>query len=400
MLDSILQAVLLSFIVASASGTAQANTVFAGNIKLIEGVTESEYVKIIRPGFTKILAGKPGDAIFEGDTIKTDKGVKVQIELSDQTIISIAPNGNLQIAGYMAERPVARRNTVFKVMKGTMRFIISKLFKSDGSGERSWKDSAVTIETLNAVAGVRGTDFFTVIGEADVEFSVIDGVVGVRSARPGGNGEVLVGANQMSITKMGGKPGRPEALSAGRRELLLRMTTLDKAMSLMNDKLDKALTKKKKYDKNAIKRDLAAGKPLSTVIDNAVASGMPIGEVICATIDAGVNPGIVVYTCIQEGYSASKVVETAITCGVAPNVVFISAVSAGADQQAVITGAEGAGMPPATIAGTLTNATVMDLVTISTIVAAIPVTPSTVLPPVVVPIGGGGGTPSASPYVP
>src|SRR5574340_1255496 len=113
-----------------------ANTVFAGNIKLAEGVTPAEYVKIVRPGFTQILAGKPGDALFEGDTVKTGEGVKTQLEPSDQTLITLAPNSILQIKGYMTEPMAARRNTVMKVPRGTVRFIVAKLFRSNDNGER------------------------------------------------------------------------------------------------------------------------------------------------------------------------------------------------------------------------------------------------------------------------
>lgn len=391
--------VLLSALLQHA-GQVHGTTVFAGNIKLVQGVTESSYVKILRPGFTKILVGKPGEALFEGDTIKTDAGVKAQIELTDQTVISLAPGSNLKIAGYMAERTASRRNTVFKALQGTIRFVVSKIVRSNGDGGRKWKDSSVTVETLNAVAGVRGTDFFVTPGEQDVEFAVLEGVVGVRSVMAGGNGEILVGANQKSLTRMGGRAGRAEPLSPERREQLRRMTTLEKAMSQLNAALAKALAAKKKYDSGAIARDLAAGKPLSAVIDRAVEAGVPIEDIIAAAIDAGANRGLVVYTCIQEGQVASTVVEAAIETGVPLNVVFIAAVSAGADQQAVITGAEGAGISPEAIAGTLASTTIVAPDTIGSITPEMPTTPGAVMPPAVITIGGGGGTPSASPYVP
>lgn len=381
-------------------GEVLANTIFAGNVKLVEGVNESEYVKIMRPGLRGPRPAKPGDALFEGDTVKTGNGVKTLIELTDHTIITIAPNSSLQIAGYLLDRPASRRNTVMKVLKGTLRFVVAKAFKVNGSGlETAWKDSAVTIEAMNAVAGVRGTDLFMIQEGDATEVAVLEGVVAVHSGRPGGNGQVLLGANQLSRIPLGKKPGAAEALSPERRDTLMQSTVLQQAMSNLDEALGKKLSAKKKYDKDAIMRDLAAGKPLADVIDKAVEAGMPLDEVIAATMDAGANPAIIVYTCVQEGYTPSLVVEAAITCGVPVQTVFTAANSAGADQQSLIAGAQGAGIPPSDIAGALTDATVSPLQTLSTL-------PSggdtlSVLPPAPLPIGAsGGGTPSASPYKP
>src|SRR5512143_53580 len=69
-----------------------AQDLFAGNIKAVETPSAASVVKIIRTGFSGVLAGKPGDAVFAGDTLKTGPGVKAQIELSDATVIVLGPN--------------------------------------------------------------------------------------------------------------------------------------------------------------------------------------------------------------------------------------------------------------------------------------------------------------------
>lgn len=380
-----------------------ASTVFAGNIKLVEGVSKTEYVKVIRPGFTKILEGKPGDAVFEGDTIKTGAGMKAQIDLSDHTVITLAPNASLQISGYLADRATARRNSVFRALKGTIRFVVAKIFKSPGNDRQTWKHSSVTIETISAVAGVRGTDLFASVLDGEVEFAVLEGVVSVRGSQFDTTGEVFLGENQVSRTKAGGRPGPAELLSPDRRNVLKNETTLVKPISRASGDARTKNAKTRKYEKEDIERDLAAGTPLNTLMDKAVESGMTIEEFTAAAIDAGANPAAVVYIGIQEGYSPGAIVEAAIESGAPAQDVFSAALSSGADQQSVISGSQEAGLSAGDIAGALTNTTTTDL-SATNVATPESITPTTIIPPVLMPISGGatggGGTPSASPYIP
>ncbi len=381
--------------------SASANTTFAGNIKIIEGETPAEYVKIVRPGFTKILSGKPNDALFEGDTIKTGNGVKVQLELSDQTLISLAPNSNIQLKGYMAVKTESRRNSVLRLLKGTARFIVAKLFRVNGNGERPWSHTSVTIETINAVAGVRGTDLFVSSEGNETEVAVLEGAVAVKSTDIRFYGEVYLGQNQVSRTQWGNAAGEATQLPEERKELLLKMTTV--SMNSASQRGEDAGKKhlKLKYDKNAIARDLAAGIHLSKIIDSAVESGMPLEEVIPALMESGALPAVVIYTCIQEGFPVSKIVETAILAGTPADTVVTASLSAGADQQLIIVGLQMANISSADIALLLANASAIDYMSLSGAESGSP-TPSSVLPDAPLSIGGsaGGGTPSASRYKP
>jgi hypothetical protein len=395
--------VLLALISAPGTGVpkrAWADMTVAGNIKLVEGITLSEALKIVRAGYGSIMPGKPGDAVFIGDAIKTGERVKVKVELSDNTVVTVAPDSAVQISGLHLDRGTTTRKVVLKVLKGTVRFTVSGMFRQGpGAAETPWKDSSVTIETVNAVAVLRGADVIVTVSSADVEFAVLEGVIGVRSSQPGSKDEVVLRENQVSRTGKGGSPGPAGNLAPERRELLARRTTLEKGVAELTA-VPAPVRRAKPYTQNDVARDIAAGLTLSETIDKAVENGMLPEEAVGAVINAGVSADAVVYTAIQEGYSPSKVVQSAIGRGAPSALVFSAALAAGADRQQVIEGAQAAGMPPTAIAGSMASAMSGDLRSPGTSGAA-GARPLAVLPLATIPIGGGGGgTPSASPYKP
>jgi len=377
---------------------------FVGNVKLVESKDPAQYPRIVRIGYSALIPAKPGDAVFLGDTVKTGEDVRAQILLSDGSNVIIAPNSSVQMKGHLVDREQGTRNSVMKALKGTVRFMISKVFKPHSAGsELKWKDSNVTIEAQNAVAGVRGTDFAVTSGENDTEIAVFEGAVSVRSSSSSVNGAIMLGADQVTSVKKGRSPEPPSALSPARRESLGRLTTLVNPRSAANGANNGAPKKTAKYSDKDIARDLAAGLSLGAVMDNAVESGMPIGQVVNAVDDAGVNPYNVVYTAIVEGYSTKEVVFAAVTHGAPLSVVAAAAIAAGADKQMVISGARDAGAPPNAIAAAIANGSAPGAPAYGSAFPAA-TTPSTVIPASPVRIGGGGGAPPstkrASPYKP
>lgn len=377
---------------------------FVGNVKLVESKDPAQHPHIVRMGYSAILDIKPGDAVFLGDTVKTGEDIKAQIQLSDGSIVIVAPNSVIQMKGHLVDRERGTRNSVMQALKGTIRFMISKVFKPHATGpEMNWKESNVTIETHNAIAGVRGTDFVVTSGMDDSEIAVFDGAVSVKSSSSSVNGGIMLGADQFTTVKKGKSPEPASALSPARKESLIGLTTLVNPRSAENNAKDGASKKKAKYTDKDIARDLAAGLSLGAVMDKAVELGMPIEQVTTSMIDAGVHPSNVVYTAITEGYSAKQVCCAAIEHGAPLSVVAAAALGAGADRKTVIAGAREAGVPPAAIAAAIANVSSPGgpvygsaLSQGSTPVVAIPAPP-----PVIG--GGGGGTPStqpASPYRP
>ena len=377
---------------------------FVGNVKLVESPDPAQHPHIIRVGYSALLDIKPGDAVFLGDTVKTGDDIKAEIHLSDGSTVIIAPNSSIQMKGHLVDREQGVRNSVMRALKGTIRFMITRVFRPHAAGsEIKWKDSNVTIETQNAVAGVRGTDLTVTNGEHDTEIAVFEGAVSVKSASSSVNGAVMLGANQVTSVTKGKSPAPASALSPARREFLINLTKLVNPRSASKGQNGKAQKKIAKQSDKDVARDLAEGISIGAVMDKAVESGMPIEQVVAAMLDAGVNPSVVVYTAIQEGYSAKPVITAAVENGAPLSTVAAAATGAGADKQVVISGAMDAGAPPAAIATAVTNATTpgapvygTSLPLSTTPTALIPAPPTSIS-------GGGGGTPStqtASPYKP
>jgi hypothetical protein len=394
---------------------ALASDPYAGKFTAIEGETDTKQVKIIRVGRNGYFVNaKVGDAVFVGDTVKTDEGVKTELSLSDNSVITIAPGSVMQMKGYYLSQSQVKRNYVVKVLKGTMRFVISKMLTIASTGAlKRWVDSNVAVETTTATCGVRGTEFTASVGQiveaaadgevhGDIgdEIAVLDGVVTASSSDISIKGSVTASAGLVMIIKRGSVPSEPFPLTPERRGQLLRATTIGKNG---NHNGHKPAAKKRipKYTKGDAARDLASGLPLKDVIDTAFGRGMPVEDIIACIQEIGYNPYTLVYTAIVEGYPAVQVVEAAITNGAPLRMVISAAINAGADTKSVITGASDAGAPPSSIADAVAAVTSPDAPVYGSVLDS--GTPSQGIPsgdtaPLVG--GGGGATPSGSTYKP
>jgi FecR protein len=393
---SAVMALLAVIGVAALPGTARADMVFAGNIKQVEGATTSDGLKIVRSGYGTIMTGKPGDAVFIGDAVKTGDRVKGRVELNDGTSVIIAPDSAVQLSGLQIDRAAMDRKVSLKVLKGTVRFSVADTIRQGPeAAEKPWKGSSVTIETASAAVLVRQGDLIITVGSADAEVAVLDGSVSVRRDPSSGMGEVALKENQVSVTRRGSTPGAAEPLASERRGLLVHGTTLAKAAASLTPVPERARPART-YTQNDVARDIAAGMTVSETLDRAVESGLSPEDAVGALIQSGVGADAVVYTAVQEGYAPANVVQSAITRGAGPEAVFSAALAAGASREQVMEGAKAAGMPPSAIAEALASGA-------GRTAAGMPggTTPRSALPETVVPLSGGGGaTPSASPYKP
>ncbi len=382
---------------------------YTGKITAINSDETPPVIHIVRPGKTGLAQAKAGDAVFVGDTVKTGKNVRAQIALSDKSLVNIGPDSTFRVKAYTAAPAEAKRSCVFKALRGTIRFIVSKAFTVSGTGASGfWRETNIMVETPSAVAGVRGTDFVVVVDAAKSvptsEIAVFDGVVTVQNIVLAVKEMVTLSANQITMVKRGLKPEKPSDLSKDRKEALTQATTPAASPLPQVSALPGAQAKRsEKYTADDIARDIAAGVPLPEVFDRAAAAGLPADVMVAGAIDAGVDPGTVVYTAVSEGYPARAVVEGAIGDGAPLYDVIAAALAGGADKKDVIAAATGEGEPTAAVASAVALAQSSDAPVYGAALLAGP--PVEAIPPAApVMIGGGGGvTPStlpASPYKP
>jgi FecR protein len=374
---------------------------FAGNITSLESDTVFHHATITRAGTAAKVTAAPGDAAFQGDTVRTDAGVKVRMSLADGSHIYIGPQSAVEVKNCLVDQSWAKRNTTLKALQGTVRFVISKLCRNKVSGaESSWKDSMVAVETHIAIAGIRGTDFTMTVGQDNVEIAVFDGVVSLKNADASIPLEITLTANQVSRIQRGSSPSPPTVLTPEMKERLLHDTTPAKVLRSDGDNAGMGSKKDRKKGEMGLAADLAAGVPLKDIINDAVKDGMNIEAIVSESLAEGVDPALVVYTAITEGYAAQAVVKAALKEGAPLDAVISAAAGAGADKNSIYVGAAEAGAPPAAVANAISSSSSPGAPVFG-YTAPVQAPPAVYTPPAPVAIGGGGGaTPSTKPASP
>lgn len=116
-----------------------------------------------------------------------------------------------------------------------------------------------------------------------------------------------------------------------------------------------------------ITADIAAGKDIASIIQQAVAGRMTVANAVGSIVTAGVDPGRVAYIAITAKFSAESVVQGAVTTvskmglseadfRTALTLICSSAIQAGAHENQVARGAANAGAPNTAIANAIAQA--------------------------------------------
>ena len=189
-----------------------------------------------------------GIQLYEGDSVTTGSGAKVQIRLSDETLILVHPDSRLQIEAYLLTPNGGRgERAVLKLIQGALRTVTGMI------GKRS--PNNFSVNTLTATIGIRGTDFETAYlteagarragAAAGTYARVYSGSIFLNSAA----GKVAVNENQAAYagTKPGDAPAvlkeipeflrnleRPAAAPASNQEIInLRHRSADYVLPLV-----------------------------------------------------------------------------------------------------------------------------------------------------------------------
>ncbi len=136
-----------------------------------------------------------GTAVVQGDAIETADGARLEIRFSDNSVLRLGPRAKLLLAeAHFAAGPAKRRMTA-KLFFGNLWAKVTSVIHGD---------QRFQIETENAVAGVRGTEFRVDAREdKSVRVRVYDGTVAVgksaaASAKPGEERHEVEGPQEVS----------------------------------------------------------------------------------------------------------------------------------------------------------------------------------------------------------
>ena len=121
----------------------------------VGSVTNSEgNAKVIRASGTQEVASNNLE-VYEGDTVLTESGGKVRVQMKDKNVINVASESRVVIEQQQNDMASGKHKTMLNLMYGKLRAQVAKSNKYDG------KENTFNVKTKAAVAGVRGTDFVT-----------------------------------------------------------------------------------------------------------------------------------------------------------------------------------------------------------------------------------------------
>ncbi len=222
---------------------------------------------------------KKGDDVAWNDLVKTLRGGRARITLSDQSILSLGSQAELRVVRH----DTASQQTALQLGYGRLRAEVTRITRQGGSFE---------LRTPTAVAGVIGTDFGADSSSVGTTtFVCISGAVQVSNIDPNIAGSVQCAPGMTTSVSTGKPPTPPANATPGQIQQLILETepAIVTAMSPMNAlpgaTLDTTITGTKLTGINKV---TASGKGLQVGI-----SGTPTDTsmVIHMVVAADAAPG-------------------------------------------------------------------------------------------------------------
>jgi hypothetical protein len=199
-----------------------------GTIAALDGAAQ------IGRGDTMIV-GTTGTGIFEGDVLQTGNPGRMRVVFQDDSVLTLSNDSQIVVNEHVFN-PVCRRvcwglgrrvcrcarhgqgRSLMQLLRGKVTATVSDYYHRIGT--------RYEIKTVNAVAGVRGTEF-SIRFDPDKQLTEVLGISGVVSVHstvdPTGQG-VLVTASEVTVIESGQLPSTPRKVdeSVFRQELLGR----------------------------------------------------------------------------------------------------------------------------------------------------------------------------------
>jgi hypothetical protein len=143
----------------------------------------------------------PSDGLAQGDQVRTLAGGRMKILLGDDSVLSLGESSQLKLdEAITGEAPVS----TFQLLFGRIRAIATERYGAAGS--------RFEVKTPTAIAGVRGTEFFTQ-HDSDDEETLVVGIVDTTDVRAAidatGARAIQLGPGQSTRIRRGSYPSPP-----------------------------------------------------------------------------------------------------------------------------------------------------------------------------------------------
>ncbi len=168
-------------------------------------------VDLLKGGKLPAVSAKMQGAVEPGDIIRTKTRAKAQLAMVDNSVITLAPESRLAIADYQYNPAQESRRAVVRLFRGLVHTVVNRVIKTE--------EPDFLMETHTAVIGVRGTNFYTLVGPSFTATYLANGILGVSSNLSTLPALLLMHSMQYTQIPLGkqpflAKPMTPEMLAA------------------------------------------------------------------------------------------------------------------------------------------------------------------------------------------
>lgn len=123
----------------------------AAVVGTLQGVSGA--VDVMTDGKLPARTAKNGDKVYSGDFIRTKSGAYAEVVYSDGTVLRISQRSRVDVGEHFSGKSPDRSEV--RLTRGKLQAIVDLTqVKASGGGKK------FEVRTPNAIAGVRGTDFF------------------------------------------------------------------------------------------------------------------------------------------------------------------------------------------------------------------------------------------------
>jgi hypothetical protein len=199
---------LLGFMAFSGPQTAHASV--AGRFTMVTGK-----VDLLKQGKLPAISAKVQDGVEPGDIIRTKSRSKAQLQMIDDSIITLAPESRLAIADYQYKTAPEERRAVLRFFRGLMQATVKRIIKRE--------EPDFIIETHTAIVGVRGSNPFLLLMPSFTSVYLPEGLLDVSSSDPNIPFHVPVHSWEFTQIPEGKQPYWPQPMTPAMLQMLEQM---------------------------------------------------------------------------------------------------------------------------------------------------------------------------------
>ena len=187
-----------------------ARAAVVGRFTHVEG-----YVDLLKQGKLPAVPVKVKDPVEPGDVIRTKSKAKAQVHFVDDSFLTLAPESRVAVADYVFNAATGERRAVLKVFRGLTHTAVKFLLQV--------QEPDFTMQTLTAVIGVRGTEWYTLLKPNATNVYLLQGLLGVVSINPDIPGVVLLAPGRFTEVPQDRPPLPARPFTGGDLDLLKKL---------------------------------------------------------------------------------------------------------------------------------------------------------------------------------